>query len=75
MKASDRDKEDTLNSRLKYRIVEQSPQNPSGNMFLIDEDSGKFQLFSSELNRRVATNYSVKVEVADAPDTDPGQYL
>ncbi|XP_015265309.1 PREDICTED: cadherin-17 [Gekko japonicus] len=65
LKASDRDEEGSLNSRLKYRIVEQSPQIPSGNMFRIELESGKFQLFSSELNRRVASNYSVKVEVAD----------
>uniref|UniRef100_A0ACB8FEF8 Uncharacterized protein n=1 Tax=Sphaerodactylus townsendi TaxID=933632 RepID=A0ACB8FEF8_9SAUR len=65
LKASDRDEEGTLNSRLKYNIVEQSPQIPSRSMFRIDMESGKFQLFSSELNRRVASNYSVKVEVAD----------
>nr|XP_056710867.1 cadherin-17 [Euleptes europaea] len=63
--ASDRDEEGTLNSRLKYLIVEQSPQIPSKDMFRIEYESGKFQLLRSELNRRVASNYSVKVEVAD----------
>ncbi|KAL8181923.1 UNVERIFIED_CONTAM: hypothetical protein K2H54_034476, partial [Gekko kuhli] len=66
LKASDRDEEGTLNSRLKYRIVEQSPQIPSGNTFRIELESGKFQLFSSELNRRLTSNYSVKVEVTDS---------
>ncbi|XP_060098928.1 cadherin-17 [Heteronotia binoei] len=65
--ASDQDEEGSLNSRVQYRIVEQSPQIPSGSMFRIESDSGKFQLFRSELNRWVASNYSVKVEVVDTP--------
>ncbi|XP_054842028.1 cadherin-17 [Eublepharis macularius] len=65
LKASDRDEQGTLNSRLKYRIVEQSPQVPLGNMFRIEFETGKLQLFRSALNRQVASNYSVKVEVAD----------
>lgn len=70
LEASDRDEEGTLNSRIKYRIVEQSPQIPSGNIFRIETDTGKLQLFTPELNRRAASKYYVKVEVAD-----PGQYI
>ncbi|XP_077208011.1 cadherin-17 [Paroedura picta] len=65
LRASDRDEEGTLNSRLKYFIVEQSPPVPSGNMFRIELETGKFQLFYPQLSRRLASNYSLKVKVAD----------
>ncbi|KAJ6663920.1 hypothetical protein lerEdw1_008874 [Lerista edwardsae] len=62
--ASDRDEKDTVNSFLMYRIVDQSPKVPQNNMFLI-ADTGRVQLFSSALNKRVVSNYSLKVEVKD----------
>uniref|UniRef100_A0A8D0HD56 Cadherin 17 n=1 Tax=Sphenodon punctatus TaxID=8508 RepID=A0A8D0HD56_SPHPU len=63
--ASDMDQKDTLNSRLQFRIVDQTPKIPIDNLFIVQKETGQFQLSSSSLNRRVASNYSVKVEVSD----------
>ncbi|KAG6933667.1 cadherin 17 [Chelydra serpentina] len=59
------DKENTINSRLQFRIVEQNPKIPSENLFIIQQEAGTFQLSSSSLNKRVVSNYSVMVEVTD----------
>ncbi|XP_067391886.1 cadherin-17 [Emydura macquarii macquarii] len=63
--ATDMDKENTLNSRLQFRIVDQNPKIPIDNLFIIQQEAGTFQLSSSSLNKRVVSNYSVKVEVTD----------
>uniref|UniRef100_A0A8C3RYZ8 Cadherin 17 n=1 Tax=Chelydra serpentina TaxID=8475 RepID=A0A8C3RYZ8_CHESE len=63
--ATDMDKENTINSRLQFRIVEQNPKIPSENLFIIQQEAGTFQLSSSSLNKRVVSNYSVMVEVTD----------
>ncbi|XP_053104161.1 cadherin-17 [Hemicordylus capensis] len=66
LRASDRDQKDTLNSRLKYRIVDQNPKAPHDNMFRIETDTGVIHLFSSALNKQSVSNYSLKVEVTDS---------
>ncbi|KAM9165650.1 cadherin-17 [Pangshura tecta] len=63
--ATDMDKENTLNSRLQFRIVDQNPKIPSDSLFIIQQEAGTFQLSSSSLNKQVASNYSVTVEVTD----------
>ncbi|XP_039378955.1 cadherin-17 [Mauremys reevesii] len=63
--ATDMDKENTLNSRLQFRIVDQNPKIPLDSLFIIQQEAGTFQLSSASLNKQVASNYSVTVEVTD----------
>uniref|UniRef100_A0A672TRF9 Cadherin 17 n=1 Tax=Strigops habroptila TaxID=2489341 RepID=A0A672TRF9_STRHB len=64
--ATDRDEEDTLNSRLQFKIESQVPNVPASNLFLIQQDTGILQLTGHSLNKRIAPNYSLKVLVTDA---------
>ncbi|NWS49116.1 CAD17 protein, partial [Probosciger aterrimus] len=64
--ATDRDQEDTLNSRLQYKIESQVPDVPASNLFFIQQDTGILQLIGRSLNKRIASNYSLKVLVTDA---------
>uniref|UniRef100_A0ABM5GC50 Cadherin-17 n=1 Tax=Pogona vitticeps TaxID=103695 RepID=A0ABM5GC50_9SAUR len=63
--ATDADQENTLNSRLQYQIVDQTPQIPTENMFRIESGTGTINLFSNALNKQIASNYSLKVKVTD----------
>ncbi|KAM6410764.1 cadherin-17 isoform 1-T2 [Pluvialis apricaria] len=64
--ATDMDEKDTLNSRLQFKIKSQVPAVPTSNMFFIQQDTGVLQLPSHSLNKRIASNYSLKVLVTDA---------
>ncbi|XP_010286744.1 PREDICTED: cadherin-17, partial [Phaethon lepturus] len=64
--ATDMDEEDTLNSRLQFKIQSQVPAVPASNLFFIQQDTGILQLTSHSLNKRIASNYSLKVLVTDA---------
>ncbi|NXF49519.1 CAD17 protein, partial [Oceanites oceanicus] len=64
--ATDMDEKDTLNSRLQFKIESQNPPVPANNMFSIQQDTGILQLTSHLLNKRIASNYSLKVLVTDA---------
>lgn len=64
--ATDMDKEGTLNSRLQFKIQSQVPAVPASDLFFIQQDTGILQLISSSLNKRMASNYSLKVLVTDA---------
>lgn len=64
--ATDMDEEDTLNSRLQFRIESQVPAVPANNLFFIQQDTGVLHLTSRSLNKRIASNYSLKVLVTDA---------
>ncbi|XP_076188283.1 cadherin-17 [Aptenodytes patagonicus] len=64
--ATDMDKEGTLNSRLQFKIKSQVPAVPASNLFFIQQDTGILQLISHSLNKRIASNYSLKVLVTDA---------
>ncbi|NWI24608.1 CAD17 protein, partial [Sula dactylatra] len=64
--ATDMDKEDTLNSRLQFKIQSQVPAVPASDLFVIQQDTGILQLTSRSLNKRIASNYSLKVLVTDA---------
>lgn len=63
--ATDMDKEHTLNSRLQFQIKSQVPPTPSSNLFFIQQDTGVLQLMSHSLNKRIVSNYSLKVLVTD----------
>uniref|UniRef100_A0A8C3H6T2 Cadherin 17 n=1 Tax=Chrysemys picta bellii TaxID=8478 RepID=A0A8C3H6T2_CHRPI len=65
LRATDMDQENTLNSRLQFRIVDQNPKIPLDNLFIIQQEAGTFQLSRSSLNKRVVSNYFVRVEVTD----------
>ncbi|XP_075599832.1 cadherin-17 [Balearica regulorum gibbericeps] len=64
--ATDMDEEDTLNSRMQFKIASQVPDVPASNLFFIQQDTGIMQLNSRSLNKRIASNYSLKVLVTDA---------
>lgn len=64
--ATDMDEKDTLNSRLQFKIESQVPDAPESNLFFIQPDTGILQLTSRSLNKRIASNYSLKVLVTDA---------
>ncbi|NWS71766.1 CAD17 protein, partial [Crotophaga sulcirostris] len=64
--ATDMDEEDTLNSRLQFKIESQVPTVPASNLFYIQQDTGVLQLITHSLNKQVASNYSLKVLVTDA---------
>ncbi|NWX20719.1 CAD17 protein, partial [Aegotheles bennettii] len=63
--ATDMDKEDTLNSRMRFKIESQVPAVPASNLFFIQQDTGVLQLTSRSLNKQIASNYSLKVLVTD----------
>ncbi|XP_010004805.1 PREDICTED: cadherin-17 [Chaetura pelagica] len=63
--ATDMDEENTLNSRLQFKIESQVPAVPASNLFFIQQDTGVLQLTSRSLNKRIASNYSLKVLVTD----------
>lgn len=63
--ATDMDEKDTLNSRLQFKIKSQVPTVPTSNLFFIQQDTGVLQLPSQSLNKRIASNYSLKVLVTD----------
>ncbi|XP_065608901.1 cadherin-17 [Cyrtonyx montezumae] len=65
LSATDMDQKDTLNSRLKFKILSQDPAVPTNNLFFIQQDTGILQLFGHSLNKRIASNYSLKVLVTD----------
>ncbi|KAM6086809.1 cadherin-17 [Chlamydotis macqueenii] len=64
--ATDMDEQDTLNSRLRFKIESQVPAVPASNLFFIQQDTGILQLTSRSLNKRIASNYTLKVLVTDA---------
>ncbi|XP_069710469.1 cadherin-17 [Phaenicophaeus curvirostris] len=66
VRATDMDEEGTLNSRLQFKIESQVPAVPESNLFYIQQDTGDLQLITRRLNKRIASNYTLKVLVTDA---------
>ncbi|NXU60253.1 CAD17 protein, partial [Horornis vulcanius] len=64
--ATDMDKKDTLNSRLRFQIQSQEPEFPSDNLFYIQQDTGTLQLTGPSLSKRDSAKYSLKVLVTDS---------
>ncbi|NXY04810.1 CAD17 protein, partial [Pteruthius melanotis] len=63
--ATDMDKEDTLNSRLQFKIQSQEPEFPTNNLFYIQQDTGNLHLAGRSLSKRDSAKYSLKVLVSD----------
>ncbi|XP_058688280.1 cadherin-17 [Poecile atricapillus] len=64
--ATDMDKEDTLNSRLRFQIQSQEPEFPEKNLFYIQKDTGILQLTGRSLRKRESAKYFLKVLVTDS---------
>ncbi|XP_068381760.1 cadherin-17 isoform X6 [Eschrichtius robustus] len=63
--AHDMDEENTVNSVLEYRIVDQTPKVPRDGLFLVQSYSGTFQLAVQSLRKRDTPQYNLTVEVSD----------
>uniref|UniRef100_A0A8C6BKN9 Cadherin-17 n=1 Tax=Monodon monoceros TaxID=40151 RepID=A0A8C6BKN9_MONMO len=63
--AHDMDEENTINSVLGYRIVDQTPKVPRDGLFLVQAYSGMFQLALQSLRKRDTPQYNLTVEVSD----------
>ncbi|XP_059972009.1 cadherin-17 [Mesoplodon densirostris] len=63
--AHDMDEENTINSALGYRIVDQTPKVPRDGLFLVQSYSGMFQLAVQSLRKRDTPQYNLTVEVFD----------
>ncbi|XP_036686498.1 cadherin-17 [Balaenoptera musculus] len=63
--AHDMDEENTINSVLGYRIVDQTPKVPRDGLFLVQSYSGTFQLAVQSLRKRDTPQYNLTVEVFD----------
>ncbi|XP_066873155.1 cadherin-17 isoform X4 [Kogia breviceps] len=63
--AHDMDEENTMNSVLRYRIVDQTPKVPRDGLFLVQTYSGTFQLAVQSLRKRDTPQYNLTVEVSD----------
>ncbi|XP_051055243.1 cadherin-17 [Phodopus roborovskii] len=63
--AHDMDEANTVNSILKYKLVDQTPKIPSDGLFLIQEYEGKVQLGKHSLKKQDNPQYNLTVEVAD----------
>lgn len=63
--AHDMDEENTVNSVLHYKIVDQSPKFPKDGLFLVQTYTGVFQLAMQSLKKQDAPQYLLTVEVSD----------
>ncbi|NWI42670.1 CAD17 protein, partial [Picathartes gymnocephalus] len=63
--ATDMDKQDTLNSRLRFKIQSQEPEFPTKDLFYIQQDTGNLHLTGRSLNKRDSAKYFLKVLVTD----------
>ncbi|NXG16849.1 CAD17 protein, partial [Grallaria varia] len=63
--ATDMDAENTLNSRLRFKIESQVPEVPIKNLFYVQQDTGVLQLTGRSLSKIYASKYSLKVLVSD----------
>ncbi|XP_037658951.1 cadherin-17 [Choloepus didactylus] len=63
--AHDMDQENSANSILEYRIVQQIPMIPKDGLFLVQTYMGVFQLAQQSLKKQDTPQYNVTVEVSD----------
>lgn len=63
--ALDLDEENTVNSVLKYSIVDQTPKYPREDLFLIQTYSGVLQLGKRSLKKQDSPQYNLTIEVSD----------
>ncbi|RXN00145.1 Cadherin-17 [Acipenser ruthenus] len=74
LKAFDLDESDSLNSVLKYQILDQEPKLPSSTMFIIDEYSGKIQIEHDRFQKTELPEYNLTVKVTDMAGNPTGFY-
>ncbi|XP_012512067.1 PREDICTED: desmocollin-2 isoform X1 [Propithecus coquereli] len=67
--ATDKDEPDTMHTRLKYSIIEQSPASPT--LFSMHPKTGVITTTSSQLDREFIDKYQLKIKVQDMD----GQYF
>nr|XP_048298635.1 desmocollin-2 isoform X2 [Myodes glareolus] len=67
--ATDRDEPDTMHTRLRYSILEQSPSPPT--LFTMHPTTGVITTTSSQLDRELIDKYQLKIKVQDMD----GQYF
>uniref|UniRef100_A0A8C0W5A5 Cadherin domain-containing protein n=1 Tax=Castor canadensis TaxID=51338 RepID=A0A8C0W5A5_CASCN len=67
--ATDKDEPDTMHTRLKYSILEQSPSPPT--LFTMHPSTGVITTASSQLDRELMDKYLLKIKVQDMD----GQYF
>uniref|UniRef100_A0A8C3W9W5 Cadherin-17 n=1 Tax=Catagonus wagneri TaxID=51154 RepID=A0A8C3W9W5_9CETA len=63
--AHDMDEENTVNSVLEYKIVDQIPKVPRDGLFLVQTYLGTFQLAGQPLKKQDTPQYNLTVEVSD----------
>ncbi|XP_047638807.1 LOW QUALITY PROTEIN: cadherin-17 [Phacochoerus africanus] len=63
--AHDIDEENTINSVLGYKIVDQIPKVPRDGLFLVQTYSGTLQLAGQSLKKQDTPQYNLTVEVSD----------
>ncbi|XP_054579696.1 desmocollin-3 isoform X1 [Eptesicus fuscus] len=61
--ATDRDEPDTMHTRLKYSIMEQTPRSPG--LFAVHPATGALTLVAQYLDREVVDNYKLIMKVQD----------
>lgn len=71
--ANDADDGTTANGMVRYRIVTQTPQSPSQNMFTINSETGDIVTVAAGLDREVSLrpSYQVVLRVADVKSPNP----
>ncbi|XP_073931155.1 cadherin-4 [Castor canadensis] len=63
--ANDADDSTTANGMVRYRIVTQTPQSPSQNMFTINSETGDIVTVAAGLDREKVQQYTVIVQATD----------
>lgn len=71
--ANDADDGTTANGMVRYRIVTQTPQSPSQNMFTINSETGDIVTVAAGLDREVSLELSCQVmlRAADVKSPNP----
>ncbi|XP_053470761.1 cadherin-2 [Ictalurus furcatus] len=63
--AQDKDDPNTANGMLRYKILSQSPETPSTNMFTINNKTGKIITVAAGLDREKVSQYTLIIQATD----------
>ncbi|XP_036915902.1 cadherin-4 [Sturnira hondurensis] len=63
--ANDADDSSTANGMVRYRILTQSPQSPSQNMFTVNSETGDIVTVAAGLDREKVQQYTVIIQATD----------
>ncbi|XP_041104728.1 cadherin-17 isoform X2 [Polyodon spathula] len=72
LEAFDLDESGSLNSMLKYQILDQEPKLPSSKMFIIEEYSGNIQIEHDKFQKTKVPAYNLTVKVTDMAGAPTG---